>query len=67
MKTKDCYTELAIQIATVDMKLDKILELLNQPNEVVNITGDATVTGNLESTANYDLTKPYGFTHEIIK
>lgn len=31
MKTKDCYTELAIQIATLDMKLNKILELLNVP------------------------------------
>ena len=31
MKTKDAYTELAIQIATLDMKVSKILELLNKP------------------------------------
>lgn len=31
MKTKDAYTELAIQIATLDMKLDAILKLLNKP------------------------------------
>jgi hypothetical protein len=31
MKTKDCFTELAIKIATVDMKLDAILKLLNKP------------------------------------
>lgn len=38
MKTKDCYTELAIQIATLDMKLNKILELLNSPDiEVISL------------------------------
>lgn len=31
MKTKDAYTELAIQIATLDMKLDAVLKLLNRP------------------------------------
>ena len=31
MKTKDAFTELAIQIATLDMKLDAILKLLNKP------------------------------------
>lgn len=39
MKTKDCYTELAIQISTLSMKLDKVLELLNKPEieyEIVN-------------------------------
>lgn len=46
MKTKDCYTELAIQIATLEMKLDKILELLNSPEVVVQppvINVDGTV------------------------
>jgi hypothetical protein len=28
---KQAYSELAIQIATLDMKLNKILELLNAP------------------------------------
>lgn len=41
------FTELSIKITTLDMKINKILELLNQPNEVVNIIGDVTVTGNL--------------------
>lgn len=31
MKTKDCFTELAIQISTLNMKLDTILKLLNKP------------------------------------
>ena len=31
MKTKDAYTEIAIQIATLDMKVSKVLELLNKP------------------------------------
>lgn len=31
MKTKDCFTELAIQISTLNMKLDAILKLLNTP------------------------------------
>lgn len=31
MKTKDCFTELAIQISTLNMKLDAILKLLNKP------------------------------------
>ena len=30
MKTKDCFTELAIQISTLNMKLDAILKLLNK-------------------------------------
>lgn len=35
MKTKDAYTELAIQIATLSMKVDKILELLNKPEVTI--------------------------------
>lgn len=35
MKTKDCFTELAIKIATVDMKLDAILKLLNKPEVTI--------------------------------
>ena len=31
MSNLESYTELSIQIATLDMKLDKILELLNTP------------------------------------
>ncbi len=60
------YQELSIQISCLDMKLDAILKLLNQPN-AVTIIGDVSVTGTLESTNDYDLTKPYGFTHENIK
>lgn len=37
MKTKDCFTELAIQISTLNMKLDTILKLLNKPQEEVVI------------------------------
>lgn len=63
------FTELSIKLAIMDAKLDKLLELAMQPN-TVNIGDDAehpSVTGNLESTTDYDLTKPYGFTHEIVK
>lgn len=32
------FTELSIKIATLEMKLDKVLELLNQPElEVTNV------------------------------
>lgn len=41
------YTELAIQIATLSMKVDKILELLNEPQEEYVITQDIRVTGAL--------------------
>jgi hypothetical protein len=64
------FTELSIKLAIMDAKLDKLLELAMKPN-TVNIVGDdaehPSVTGNLESTTDYDLTKPYGFTHENIK
>lgn len=32
------YTELSIKIATLDMKLNKILDLLNNPEQVVTTT-----------------------------
>lgn len=60
------FTELSIKLAIIDAKLDKLLELAMKPN-TVNIVGDVSVTSNLESTADYDQTKPYGFTHENIK
>ncbi len=47
MSNLESYTELSIKIATLDMKLNKILELLNKPNDTINIIGDVTVTGNL--------------------
>lgn len=34
------YTELSIQIATLDMKLDAILKLLNKPEQVITIDQD---------------------------
>ena len=42
MKTKDCFTELDIQISPLNMKLDAILKLLNKPeqtygNSVINV------------------------------
>lgn len=58
MSNLESYVELSIQIATLDMKLNKILELLNKPE---------IETQTLESTTDYDQTKPYGFTHENIK
>ncbi len=36
MKTKECFTELAIQIATLDMKINKVLELLNVPETTID-------------------------------
>lgn len=47
MNKQELFTELSIKIATLDMKLNKILELLNKSNDIVNIIGDVTVTGNL--------------------
>ena len=47
MSNLESYQELTIQISTLNLKLDKILSLLNKPNEVVNIIGDVAVTGNI--------------------
>lgn len=60
------FTELSIKLATMDAKLDKLIELAMNPS-TVTIVGDVSVTGDLESTTDYDPTKPYGFTHETIK
>lgn len=54
MNKQQLYTELSIKIATLDMKLNKILELLNKPNDTVNIIGDVTVTGNLSDNENFE-------------
>lgn len=37
MSNLESYTELSVQIATLDMKLSKILELLNKPEKYINI------------------------------
>lgn len=54
------FTELSIKIATLEMKLDKVLELLNQPEveyEITNIINisDHVHTGSLDEqfTENY--------------
>ena len=47
MSNLESYQELTIQISTLNLKLDKILSLLNKPNEVVNIIGDVTFSGNI--------------------
>jgi len=49
MSNLETFQELSIKITCLDMKLNKILELLNKPNEIVNIIGDVTVTGNLSN------------------
>lgn len=36
MSNLESYTELSIQIATLDMKLNKVLELLNKPEVTTN-------------------------------
>lgn len=69
MSNLESYVELSIQIATLDMKLNKILELLNKPELTIKPLKDSVdaLFKDLESTADYDQTKPYGFTHENIK
>lgn len=45
------FTELSIKIATLEMKLDKVLELLNQPEyEITNVIniGDHMHTASLD-------------------
>lgn len=37
MNKQELFTELSIKIATLDMKLNKVLELLNKPQEEVVI------------------------------
>ena len=65
MKTKDCFTELAIKIATVDMKLDAILKLLNKPDvvdyEITNVIniGDHMHTGNLATSLDEQFTENF--------
>lgn len=46
MSNLESYQELTIQISTLNLKLDKILSLLNKPG-VINIIGDVTITGNI--------------------
>lgn len=55
MSNLESYTELSIQIATLDMKLDAILKLLNKPEikfeapeVIVNVPEDFTVEGAIE-------------------
>lgn len=45
MKTKDCFTELAIQISTLNMKLDAILKLLNKPEVECEIDQQIRIMG----------------------
>ena len=45
MKTKDCFTELAIQISTLNMKLDAILKLLNKPEVEYEIDQQIRIMG----------------------
>ncbi len=53
MSNLESYQELSIQIAILTAKVDKILNLL-EPEIYYEVA-------SLESTADYDLTKPYGF------
>lgn len=50
MKTKDCYTELSIQIATIESKIDKLLELVmkNQQQQftIIQPTPSPRYSGN---------------------
>lgn len=49
MKTKDCFTELAIQISTLNMKLDAILKLLNQPEVDYEITNVINTSDHMQT------------------
>lgn len=40
------YTELSIQIAVLEAKVDKLLELAMK-DSTINIIGDVTVSGNI--------------------
>ena len=58
MSNLESYQELTIQISTLNMKLDKILELLNQPEyeitNVINISDHVhTVPTDEEFTESY--------------
>lgn len=48
------YTELAIQIATLDMKLNKILELLNTPEVTYEIKTPAMTAASVQEFLNSD-------------
>lgn len=70
------FTELSIKLAIMDAKLDKLLELAMKPEITIksleeippeDIERARELFKDLESTTEYDLTKPYGFTHENIK
>jgi hypothetical protein len=52
MSNLESYQELTIQISTLNLKLDKILSLLNKPN-TVTITGDVAVTGNIPTDEDF--------------
>lgn len=70
------FTELSIKLAIMDAKLDKLIELAMKPEVTIepfieilpeDIERARELFKDLESTTDYDLTKPYGFTHENIK
>lgn len=75
------FTELSIKLAIMDAKLDKLIELGMKPEITIeplrikslkdilpeDIERARELFKDLESTTDYDLTKPYGFTHENIK
>lgn len=80
------FTELSIKLAIMDAKLDKLIELAMKPEITTeplriktlkdilpeDIERARELFKDLESTTDYDLTKPYGFTqssvtHEVIK
>lgn len=63
------YTELSIQIAVLQASVDKLLQLAMKPEITIKPLKDSVdaLFKDLESTTDYDQTKPYGFTHENIK
>ncbi|WP_391559240.1 hypothetical protein [Robertmurraya sp.] len=70
------FTELSIKLAIMDAKLDKLLELAMKPEITIkpfieilpeDIKRARELFKDLESTTDYDLTKPYGFTHGDVK
>lgn len=60
MSNLESYTELSIQIATLDMKLDKILELLNQPEyEITNVINISDHTHSASTPTDEDFSETY--------
>lgn len=60
MKKNEVYTELSIQIGVLEVKVDKILQLLLERNKGVNIGPEAIQISGVTSLSALEISKAIG-------